>query len=188
MITKPDSKYAVIRDGKVYSIFSGKDVPEFDENSIFATEIPKNAEVTIGTPFDETAGIFVNLSIQELKAQKIQEINLDADTEIIFLETTAANSALESATWEQQLREAKEVIVDYLAPAPLLREIAATREMDLIELANKIVDKNAKYSADLGKITGYRQSLIKQIEAANTAEEIKSFSYKSPLLNSEVTS
>lgn len=72
----------------------------------------------------------------------------------------------EVTTFTQQETEARAVLADSSASAPLVTAIAAERGITVAELASKIVANADEYAQKAGKIIGRRQYFLDQLTAA----------------------
>ncbi|WP_066854364.1 hypothetical protein [Halodesulfovibrio spirochaetisodalis] len=110
------------------------------------------------------------LSLEQVKLAKQSEITTAHDA--FLKERSAEYSDMERQTWDMQRVEAEALIADAKASARLVRAIAATRGMDVLELAKRI-DANAKnWTAIAGNVTGQRLALQDRVTAAKTPEEV----------------
>lgn len=109
-------------------------------------------------------------SAEEARAAKQAEIRDKAD---VFLAALAQEyGAYEKLTWDQQAIEADALAADPLAPAPLVRSIAAARNMDPIELAARIRANRAQWVVLSGSIVGQRLAYQDALDAAQTVEAV----------------
>ena len=95
------------------------------------------------------------------KAYLLSKVNADFETAISSLTSSVPTS--EIATWPDQKAEAKAWILDNSVATPLIDSICLTRGCDKEYLVNKILAKNEYYSIEVGKLTGIRQKLEKEI-------------------------
>lgn len=80
----------------------------------------------------------------------------------------------ERESWPVQTEEAKALLADPAAPTPWIDAAAAARGLDRLELAQRIAAKNAQYRAVSGTLSGIRQRIEDQIDAAGSdAEALK---------------
>lgn len=179
MKAKDGILYALIQDDEVIQIFDSTQLKEWDENSILAVEIPEGKEILIGQRYDKKTQSFVEKSLDELKEELKAQISFYFEREVSYMQAGITQG--EIATYEAQKREAQEYLADNNTPTPLLSEIAKKRGMSVANLAAKIIAKNEAYVSNLGKLLGYKQSLCKQVEMAESREGLKSIIYKSPL-------
>ncbi|GAB6037137.1 hypothetical protein JCM15519_16960 [Fundidesulfovibrio butyratiphilus] len=106
-------------------------------------------------------------SLEVVKAAKIAEITARCDATLSPL--AAEYGVMERATWDQQSAEAKALVVDANADAPLVRAMATARNIDVIELAGRILGHEARWKAIAGAVIGQRQALWDHVDAI-TAE------------------
>lgn len=170
--------YAVIENDKVVQIFTKDTMPEWDENTLQVVKIPMNKEeyVIIGTPYRNEA--FEYETLESLKVRHISYLSWASDMDAsTLLESFLPNSEFD--TWQTQITEAK----DYLANKDTSRlvflpELAKVREMELETLCAKVIEKNTEYNKKLAKIVGYRQSLLKATQEAQSPAEMYSYKYR----------
>lgn len=73
---------------------------------------------------------------------------------------------VERDTWPMQLTEANDLLTNGdSAVTPFIDALVEGREITRVEMANKIVEKDAAYRVIAGKITGIKQDHFKGIEA-----------------------
>ena len=104
---------------------------------------------------------FRELTKEELKPYLL--ISINADYESLITALTSGIPSSEIATWPDQKAEAKAWILDNSAATPLIDSICLTRGCDKEYLVSKILAKNEYYSIEVGKLTGIRQKLEKEI-------------------------
>lgn len=107
------------------------------------------------------APTFRELTKEELKPYLLISINADYESSITAL--TSGIPASEIATWPDQKAEANAWTLDNSVATPLIDSICLTRECDKEYLVSKILAKNKYYSIEVGKLTGIRQKLEKEI-------------------------
>ena len=78
----------------------------------------------------------------------------------------AGHPPSERESWPVQTQEAKALLADANASTPWIDAAATARNIDRIELANRIVAKDAMYSVFSGTLSGVRQRIEDQIDAA----------------------
>ena len=182
MKTKKDTQYAIIKDNKVFSIFNGNDIKEYDDKNIFVVEIPKDKDIQIGTKYDAlTQDFIIDNDITIIKKKAMDYLNNIVNLEIATLQKTFSSCLLEIDTWNIQVREALELQQKKKADTPILTNIANERGIEVSELAKKVLSKHQEYSQNLGKLLGHKQKLQKDIEQATTKEQILQINYISPL-------
>ncbi len=104
---------------------------------------------------------FRELTKEELKPYLLISINADYESSITSLTSGVPTS--EMATWPDQKSEAKAWTLDNSVATPLIDSICLTRGCDKEYLVSKILAKNKYYSTEVGKLTGIRQKLEKEI-------------------------
>ena len=104
---------------------------------------------------------FRDLTKEELKPYLLISINADYESSITSLTSGVPTS--EIATWPDQKSEAKAWKLDNSVDTPLIDSICLTRGCDKEYLVSKILAKNEYYSIEVGKLTGIRQKLEKEI-------------------------
>lgn len=72
----------------------------------------------------------------------------------------------ERESWPVQTQEAKALLADANASTPWIDAAATARAIDRIELAQRIVAKDAMYRVFSGTLSGVRQRIEDQIDAA----------------------
>ena len=72
----------------------------------------------------------------------------------------------ERESWPVQTSEAYALLVDAAAPTPWIDAAATARGVDRLELAQRIVAKDAQYRVISGTLSGVRQRIEDQIDAA----------------------
>ena len=186
MKTKKDTQYAIIKHNKVFSIFNGNDIKEYDNKSIFVVEIPKDKDIQIGMEYNVlTQDFIIHDDIATMKQRATQYLNDVVNVEIATLQKKFTSCLLEIDTWDMQVKEALELRKSNTANTPSLTNIANERGIEVSELAKKVLSKHEEYSQNLGKLLGHKQKLQKDIEKATTIEEIQQIQYISPLSENE---
>lgn len=180
---KDNTKYAVIVNGKVAQIFDSTEIKEWDENTINAVEIPQNENISINDGYDSITNTFQKKSLEEIKAQFLENVNFLFEREKGYMQGNVAQGEIES--WVTQLREAKELKANPKAQTPLLTQIAKTRNMDIKTLADKVIAKNVAFNEKLGQLIGNRQKLEKEIQNAKDLESLEKIKYISPFASKE---
>jgi hypothetical protein len=104
--------------------------------------------------------------------QTIYPIGYDPDAELHAIEAdfenevaaiTAGYTVSEIKSWDQQIDEARRYIADNTSSVPLLRALSINREVPLLELANRIVNKADVYAELFGVALGRKQKRIDQL-------------------------
>lgn len=110
------------------------------------------------------------MTLDELKAAKLQEINAACDAFLAVL--TASYPANEVLTFDQQKAEADAVLAVPSAYAPLLTPLAAARGLDVTALAQKVRVKTEAFTAISGHVIGQRQKYEDMLDAADTVAAV----------------
>ena len=95
------------------------------------------------------------------KAYLLNKVNADFETTISNLTSSIPTS--EISTWAKQESEARAYLVDSTASTPFIDAISLAREIDKSYLVDKIIEKADAYTAVVGRLTGVRQKLEKEI-------------------------
>ena len=72
----------------------------------------------------------------------------------------------ERESWPVQTQEAYALLDDATAPTPWIDAAASARGLDRLELAQRIVAKDAQYRVYSGTLSGVRQRIEDQIDSA----------------------
>ena len=170
--TKDNITYALLEDNKVKSIFTRESIKQYP-NTWDVVEIPQELEkyIDIDTLYDKEAKSFT-LDIEKIRQQAMNAINSTYNN--VIIEIMGENTPIsEMLSWETQEREAKAYLeTKDIAQAPSISLMAQSQNRDLEEFANKIIEKSTKYRTASSFLIGYRQKIIKDIEAAATIEAI----------------
>lgn len=119
---------------------------------------------TLGLPADDGA------MADEARIERQTQVNADADALLSMLDATYPDR--EVLTWDQQVKEAEALQADPQATAPLLSALAQSREVDLVELAGKVLQKSYQYKVASGHIMGARQWVEQELENAVAHEDV----------------
>ena len=106
--------------------------------------------------------------LEESKAEKIIDLNTAAQA---FIDRAAGIDKIpgfEVQTWVIQAAEAKAWAANKSAPTPILDQIAASRGVPADALKQAALKKTIAYEQLTASITGQRQAIQDQIEAAKT--------------------
>lgn len=115
------------------------------------------------------------------KTERMAAAAQDADQRLAAL--AAGYPEREIASWPQQIKESEALEADPEAPAPLLSMMATTRGISVTELASRVRNNAAGYSAAAGQILGARHKLDDLLEAAQTPEDVAAVPMLSALLS-----
>lgn len=110
-------------------------------------------------------------TLEQVKAAKQAEIR---DAHNAFLMAHGVEySEMERQTWDTQREEARALLADPQAAAPLVRAIATARNMDVLELAQRIENNTQAWSVLAGHATGQRLAFQDVLEACTTIEAVE---------------
>ena len=110
------------------------------------------------------------LTLEELKAAKLAEINAACDAALAAL--TASYPSSELLTFDKQEAEARALIAAPDTSAPLLTALAVARGIGTTELALRVIAKADAFTAASGHIIGLRQKDEDRLKAAQTVEDV----------------
>ena len=139
----------------------------------FATDEEK-AAIGIITLQDETPTEKTPLTLAELKAQKISEINFAFEQSMS--QVKAGYPQDEILTWSKQESEARAYLADNTADTPLLDSYVVVKSVPKNLLSQAIVAKADAYATICGGLVGKRQYLEDVINNA-TIEGIANISW-----------
>lgn len=91
----------------------------------------------------------------------LNELNNWYELEVLKLTSEVPES--EKKTWAEQKNEARAYLLDNNALTPLIDAICLARGIDKSYLVDKIIEKADAYTAVVGRLTGVRQKLEKDI-------------------------
>jgi len=111
------------------------------------------------------------VSLDEARAAKLAEIIGACDAALSPL--AASFSAMERETWDQQVGEAQALQTGKDADAPLLRAIAASRGMDVLELAGRVMANKAGLEVVSGAVLGQKQAYEDRLAQAADVEAVR---------------
>ena len=111
------------------------------------------------------------VTFAEAKAAKQAEIR-DAHNAFL-LERGVEYSNMERQTWDTQRLEAQALLADPQVAAPLVRAIANARNMDVLELAQRIQANAQIWSVLAGHATGQRLAFQDALEACTTVKQVE---------------
>ena len=121
-------------------------------------------------------GQVVEPTLADAKAAKSTEILTGSDAAMNLI--TASYSENEKLSWPKQEAEAKALLADPDAPAPLLRGIADTRGIALTVLRDKVLANVEASEALTALILGTQQKYEDAVKAATTVEEVQAIEVK----------
>lgn len=91
---------------------------------------------------------------------------LNAEYERHMQSIAAGYPPSERESWPVQTSEAYALLVDSTAPTPWIDAASTARGLDRVELAQRIVAKDTQYRVISGTLSGVRQRIEDQIDAA----------------------
>lgn len=147
----------VIKDG--YITISLADTPEFPNTNEYYLEYQEWLAAG-NTPLP------ADIDPVAIKKQLFAELTAEYEDRMSFISGLYPDSERES--WGIQIEEARALITDSEAVTPWITSAALTRGVDKLEMANKILAKNANYRGIHGAITGVRQQKEDLMDAAGT--------------------
>lgn len=120
----------------------------------------------------EEAARLAAMTLDDVKAEKLAEINAACDA--LLNETVSSYPDSEVQTFNQQVTEAER----YLATnepeeAPLLSGIAQARNITLIDLVSRVLQKRNAYTKLCGVVIGQRQALEDQLDALTDIDAVR---------------
>ena len=115
-------------------------------------------------------------TLADAKATKSTEILTGSDAAMNLI--TSSYSENEKLSWPKQEAEAKALLADPNAPAPLLRGIADTRGIALTTLRDKVLANVEASEALTALILGTQQRYEDAVKAATTVEEVQAIEVK----------
>lgn len=110
------------------------------------------------------------LTLDELKAEKLAQINADCQAALAALTPTYPEKEL--FTFERQEREARALLTGDSSDGAHITAIASGRGIPVEELARKIVAKADAFSLASGLIIGQRQKWEDMLKDAKTKEDV----------------
>ena len=114
-----------------------------------------------------------DLSTFMLGAKYIAKLNAADSFNVQFNSLSSGESALEQATWSQQLAEATAYITDNNASTPLLTSLAAARNLTVAQYAQNVVNANAAYTAKVNALAVDLKTQYQTIDDTQTPQDLK---------------
>ena len=177
MKLQPNKRYALINNNQIGYIFDDSLCKEVDD-SLEVVEIPHDEAIVEGCRYEN--GQAIPITLAEAKEQHLHYINNRFDNEVGELQGEYVPKE-EVLTYNLQLQEAKAYKEhNDLQRVPFLKALSESRGQDINVLAEKIIEKNNKYTEKLAVIMGYRSKLKAQLERAESLAEVREVSYRSP--------
>ncbi len=79
----------------------------------------------------------------------------------------------ERQSWTIQKEEAEKLVADNKADAPFLTELAKARDIDVMDLANSILEKVAKHNQGIAALMGKQKNMTDRIKACTTMHQLR---------------
>ena len=162
-----DDSYVIMLNGMPYHVYP--------YNSAYAElwdEVFEYAEAHPECVTEEQSYTPPVPTLEEAKADKLEEINAAADSAIAMLTATYPNR--EIATFDKQEAEARAYAADpTTAQTPLLSALSQARGIELPELARRVIAKADAFAVASGSIIGQRQALEDRLDTCTTVEEVQ---------------
>lgn len=105
-----------------------------------------------------------------LKIKKINYLNSQFENLSQYLKSSYKESEISS--WPKQEAEARNYLLNNEFKTPLIDSICETRQIDKLELVNKIIKNSDNYSQRIGELIGRLKNALKKVEEASTLEEL----------------
>lgn len=115
-------------------------------------------------------------TLADAKDAKLREVLTGSDAAMNLITSTYSEN--EKLSWPKQEAEAKALLADPDAPAPLLRGIADTRGIALTVLRDKVLANVEASEALTALILGTQQRYEDMVKAATTVEEVQDIEVK----------
>ena len=109
--------------------------------------------------------------LSEVKAKVLSAINAECEARMADVRKGYPES--EILSWPKQEAEARQYIAEPGGQFPLLESLASSRQIEIAELANRIVLKADAYAAISGKVIGTRQLLEDRINAVLDGSDVE---------------
>jgi hypothetical protein len=122
----------------------------------------------LGAPLD-----YARLDKFMIGAKYFAKLKAKEDFDIKFSSLHHRESALEEATWAQQLAEAKALLASADADVPLITALAAVNGQEVGQFAGSIVDADNAYKTALGNLLTQLHNEYVAIDAATTPKALK---------------
>ena len=164
-----------ISDGRLWDVDAARFVDQAPEGAeiipLYADSKPATEDYLRRTL--EFYGYLVGpdlLTLDELKAEKLAQINADCQAALAALTPTYPEKEL--FTFERQEREARALLAGDSSDVAHITAIASGRGIPVEELARKIVAKADAFSLASGLLIGQRQKWEDMLKDAKTKEDV----------------
>lgn len=114
--------------------------------------------------------------LQAAKQRKRDEVSAACQAAAIVL--AADYPEAEILSWPQQITEAMAISAGATEESPLLDAIAAARELEISELARRVLQKMQAYAAASGALIGQRQRAEDLVDAAQDLEQVEAVQFE----------
>ena len=165
------SAFALTEEGKAeqFNVYPFYSVTEPEYNPITHATREVNPEMVDGKWLQKWEVFALSeqdaqVKLEELLAAKRSALTAEYERRMQAIASGYPPSERES--WPVQTEEAKALLADPTAPTPWIDAAATARELDRVELAQRIADKDAQYRVISGTLSGVRQRIEDQIDAA----------------------
>lgn len=111
-----------------------------------------------------------SMMAKDARAERLRQANDEADELLAVLD--AAYPDREVLTWDQQAKEAEAIMADSEAETPLLQSLAASRGIDVQDLASRVLVKSSLYKQASGSIMGARQWVEDRLGEAQSHDDV----------------
>ena len=162
-----DDSYVILREKMPYHVYPYhvRYAELWDEVNAYAEAHPEM--VTEEEPYVPPVP-----TLEEVKTDKLSEINAAADSAIAML--TATYPDREISTFDKQEAEARAYLADpATAQTPLLSALSQARGIELPELVRRVIAKADALAVASGSIIGQRQALEDRLDTCTTVEEVR---------------
>ena len=127
--------------------------------------------------------------VGSLRAQAIMSDNLEQAKKALLEDIIIASDGFmsplrlaypdhERMSWERQEREARALMDDPLAEAPLLESLSSARGIPLEEMAQKVIDKVDTYTEALQIVLGEQQRCETLVKSAATLDDLNTVIFR----------
>ncbi len=169
IIRRDDGSYVITKHGYLYHIPNNEEfASEFAQVDEYANTHPEVVE-------KEQPVQSKTLTLEDAKADKLAEINEQYETLAKQAQVDVPDS--EMLTWDIQKSEAEAYQQDSSSPTPFIDTLALGRNMDKVELIEKILAKAVQYQQFIGLITGIRQQAEDMLKQADNTSDLLSISF-----------
>lgn len=133
----------------------------------YTTQVPREFDTWDGSLWITD----VVLKNKTLRARKMKVINAAFENAMLAVRNEYTESEIMS--WPKQEAEAKKWLADNTYPTPVLDLIAEARNVDKLDLINKVITKANQYAYATGVAIGRRQHLEDRVALVEVGQEYK---------------